>query len=298
MFTSQKRKVFIALFLSMFIGFNVSDVHAQAVQAQDIYYMAKNGNIKGLWYHKQHLNTVDSNGNTAYCIALKKNEKMAAKFLERLGTDTKHECVSKLLSENKTQVLSENKVSPLYENNTVEISEGNNELNFGNKTFLGMGKTGWAITGGILAAGSIAAAAGGGGGGGGSGSSDDVPNVPPALKCVNGSIINDNCICDEGWTGNSCETEVICPYNTIYCSEGYEETGNICKSGNIIYKECTPKQVPDGYQQETCGEGYDTADTFLSGTTNYYKCEAKDCSAYQTSCGEGYDSTQSCLSGP
>ena len=33
--------------------------------------------------------------------------------------------------------------------------------------------------------------------------------------------------------------------------------------------------MPAGYTSETCGIGYDTKDTLLSGTTNYYKCEAK-----------------------
>ena len=242
---SFKKNITIALLLSVFVGYGTSDANARTLQANDIYNMAKNGNTKSLWYYKKYVDTVDSKGDTAYCIALKQKDINTAVLLTKAGANTNHKCVSSIASENKT--------------------------------FLGMGKKGWLTTGAVVVAGGVAAAAGGGGGGGGSGSSDNTntPSAPSVPNCVNGSLVNDKCVCNDGWKGNTCEQVVTCSYNTIYCSNGYEETGNSCKSGNITYKECKTKEVPSGYQQETCGIGYDTKDTFLSGTTNYYKCEAK-----------------------
>ncbi|MBR6411749.1 MAG: hypothetical protein IKS41_01135 [Alphaproteobacteria bacterium] len=139
--------------------------------------------------------------------------------------------------------------------------------------------------------------------------------------------------CKDGWTGLTCNVPANCPYDTITCPEGYEETGETCQSGDNTYRKCkptdctaqgykatcpegynstqeclsgttpyytcTPKQVPAGYQSEPCGAGYNQVDTFLSGETTYYKCEAKQVpSGYQSaSCGAGYDQVDTFLSG-
>ena len=134
MLTTIKHNILATLFLIIFIGLNVSNANARVLQTNDIYTWAKNGNTRYLWHYKKYIDIVDKNGNTAYCIALKHKEINVANFLVRFGANTNHTCVSQLSQQ---------------------------------KTFLGMGKTGWAITGGALAIGGIAAAAGGGGGGGG-----------------------------------------------------------------------------------------------------------------------------------
>ena len=41
--------------------------------------------------------------------------------------------------------------------------------------------------------------------------------------------------------------------------------------------------MPPGYSPTTCGEGYTQVDTFLSGTTTYYKCEENDCDGFPLS---------------
>lgn len=117
----------------------ISNVYAKETNAENIYNFAKNNDLKSLQENSKYLDIEDSNGDTAYCMALRQNEKDVAKILEKAGANTNHKCVSTIPSENKT--------------------------------FLGMGKKGWLTTGAVVVAGGVAAAAGGGGGGGGSGSS-------------------------------------------------------------------------------------------------------------------------------
>ncbi len=176
---------------------------------------------------------------------MKQKEKNVAKILEKNGANTNHKCVSSIPSEGKT--------------------------------FLGMGKKGWLTTGAVVVAGGVAAAAGGGGGGGGSGYSynTNTPSAPSVPNCVNGSLVNDKCVCNEGWKGNTCEQIVTCPYNTISCSNGYKETGNTCKSGSKIYVECKVNTCT-GYEYTTCPIGYAQSDICQSGEIAKIKCDNCD----------------------
>ena len=117
--------------------------------------------------------------------------------------------------------------------------------------------------------------------------------------CLNGGVQTaDGCGCSEGWKGQNCETPVSCGYETTSCNDGYEATGNTCKSGNITYVECAPKSVPSGYTSEPCGEGYIQIDAIVSGGNTYYKCQA-DCSAYPlTSAPKNCSSSSPCPSNP
>lgn len=68
-------------------------------------------------------------------------------------------------------------------------------------------------------------------------------NTYEKLNCVHGNQIADSCSCEDGWSGTLCDKPVSCPYNTTSCTSlgsAYQETGNTCKSGNTLYKECEP----------------------------------------------------------
>ncbi len=62
-------------------------------------------------------------------------------------------------------------------------------------------------------------------------------NYTDASQCPSGYNAGDSCL--SGTTMKyACNEEIQCPYNTTECSGGYVETGNTCKSGEILYKEC------------------------------------------------------------
>ncbi len=62
------------------------------------------------------------------------------------------------------------------------------------------------------------------------------------LNCVHGSQVADSCSCENGWTEYLCDTPVDCKYKTTSCTGMYQETGNTCQSGDVVYKECEPIQ--------------------------------------------------------
>ena len=62
------------------------------------------------------------------------------------------------------------------------------------------------------------------------------------LNCVHGSQVTDSCSCENGWTEYLCDTPADCSYNTTSCTGMYQETGNTCQSGDVVYKECEPIQ--------------------------------------------------------
>ena len=258
---------------------------AESITAEKVYMYAKTKNTTALKLLNEKIDVMDSNGNTALCLSMLKQDKNAYDMLKEAGANPYADCV------NKIGMASGDKAAT-----STPASNG---------TFLGMGTVGWSITGAVVAGGAVAAAAGGGGGGGGGGSSsgsstsdNSESNEKPTITCVNGSVSGNKCVCKDGWTGSTCATAKTCTYNTTSCNGGYEKTGNTCKSGNITYKECKAKSVPSGYTKNTCGNGYTQVDTFLSGTDTYYKCEANSCSGYVMSCGTGYHTTSdTCLSG-
>ena len=50
----------------------------------------------------------------------------------------------------------------------------------------------------------------------------------------------------------------------------------------MVSAKCEAKVVPDGYTTTQCTGGYEQdGETFVSGETNYYKCKARDCSAFK-----------------
>ena len=258
---------------------------AESITAEKVYMYAKTKNTTALKLLNEKIDVVDSNGNTALCLSMLKQDKNAYDMLKEAGANPYADCVNKIGMASGDEAATSTPAS--------------------NGTFLGMGTVGWSITGAVVAGGAVAAAAGGGGGGGGGGSSsgsstsdNSESNEKPTITCVNGSVSSNKCVCKDGWTDSTCATAKTCAYNTTSCNGGYEETGNTCKSGNTIYKECKAKTVPSGYTANKCGNGYTQTGTFLSGTDTYYKCEANSCSGYVTSCGTGYHTTSdTCLSG-
>ena len=222
MITFQQKQyrinIISALCICTIIGLTPLEVNAETIRTEEIYKFAQENDIKNLKLHKKDIDVTNSDGNTAYCLALKDKEEKIAKLLEKEGTNTKHKCVAAVLS--------------------------------ANKTFLGMSKPTWGWIGAVVGGGAAAAAAGGGGGSGGSSSSENSgnnePERPVALNCQNGGIqIGETCRCKEGWEGKTCNEAKQCSgFEYTACPAGYQSSVS-CKEGNVIKYKC-----------ENCANGY------------------------------------------
>ena len=231
---------FLAVSAFTLVG-NVSK--AQMVSASQIYAYAKANNTNALYRLYGYLDTQDSRGNTALCMAVMDDNLQAYNLLKQFGANTQPRCLSAALAGGGSS-----------------------------STFLGMGTTGWIVTGAVVAGGvGIAAAAGGGGGGGGG----DTPS-----KCVHGKMVDDKCVCDEGWTSSDCSKPFDCGTGyKVSCSADEYTDGQTCKSGDTTMKKCIPHSPMPNC--EVLSDYDDICLVCKDGWTGN-KCESV------VSCGEGY----------
>ena len=144
--------VLLALGLS---GFCANNCFAYEVSANSIYFNAKRNNINYLRLIKRYrnaINVVDNNGNSAYCIALKNNDKNTLEVLKQWGADSNHECVKNL------RKRTERKSNVVRNNDTAKRTVRYANTGGSNYALWGLGAVG--------VAGGVAALSGGGGGGG------------------------------------------------------------------------------------------------------------------------------------
>ena len=262
------------LFIISFIVIMAFSANAFTLTAQQIYKYAKSKNYNALSHLRNYLETQDSKGNTALCLAIINDDYETYSLLRQYGANSQPYCLQSAITASSSS------------------------------TFLGMGTTGWLTTGAIVAGGvgiAAAAAGGGGGGGGGDASSSDSSssnNSTPAITCVNGSINNGQCQCNDGWTGLTCEQAKAVPsgYTSTPCGEGYTQVDTFLSGAETYYK-CSPATC-DGFEYTTCPNGYESSGICLSGMTTKHKCAPAACSGYIASCSQGYHiTTDTCLSG-
>ncbi|MEE6207129.1 MAG: hypothetical protein VZR95_03650, partial [Alphaproteobacteria bacterium] len=244
-------------------------VQAQSLSAKDIYKYAKSRNYNALSQMSRYIDMQDGRGNTALCLAVIDDDYHTYNLLRQYGANPQPYCLQSAIAAS------------------------------GSSTFLGMGTTGWLTTGAIVAAGAgVAAAAGGGGGGGGSSDSSSSNNSSPSITCVNGSINNDECICNEGWTGETCSEVADC--GTGYkpsCDANEYTTGETCHSGGNTLKKCLlHSEMPNCLVFSTTS---DTCTTCNEGWTGATCNEAAVCGdSYKLSCGANeYTTGNTCPSG-
>lgn len=255
----------ISLFLAMFLFSGIAN--AEMLNSKHIYSFAKSGDYSSLERYSRWIDITNSDGDTAVCLAIKNNDVNSYNLLLNYGANSRPNCYAKAIKSVSGSAKS--------------------------GTFLGMSGTGWAVTGGVLAAGGIAAAAGGGGGGGGSSSSQPSPVI-----CSNqGSLVEGVCQCNTGYSGSQCEkcddgyikyngscyqklscanglqkeNECVCDagYAGSLCNEADENhiigsDGNLydklnCVNGNQVNASCNCAEGWEGATCETAAScGYDT----------------------------------------
>ncbi len=206
---NRKRLLLVTTFLAAFS--TVSP--AIGATAEQIYSYAQRRNYNALSHLNGAIDTTDSAGNTALCLAVADDNLSAYNLLLQFGANPQPYCM-------QAAVQSSN-----------------------NGTILGLGKVGWTVVGIAAVGGGIAAAAGGGGGGGGGGSSsggdggeggggdeggDDTCANDYIARCssYNGTlqtsatvIEESNCNIPLGWCNT---TFYYCRLNTSRCSKGDE----------------------------------------------------------------------------
>ena len=157
---SKTLHVLLALGLS---GFFAKDCFAYEVSANSIYLHAKRNDINYLRLIKRYrnaINVVDYNGDSAYCIALKNNDKNTLEILKQWGANSNHECVKNVrnYSERKSKVVRIN-------NDTAKRTIRYTNAGGSNYALWGLSAIG--------VAGGVAALSGGGGSGGKSSSAEN-----------------------------------------------------------------------------------------------------------------------------
>ena len=141
----------LMLLTAVFSAFSYM-AQAQYLSAKDIYKYAKSRNYNALSQISRYIDTQDGKGNTALCLAVIDDDYQTYNLLRQYGANPQPYCLQSAMA----------------------VS--------GSSTFLGMGTTGWLVTGAIVAAGAgIAVAAGGGGGGGGSSGSSEPKKMPDLI---------------------------------------------------------------------------------------------------------------------
>lgn len=287
------------LIISIFLAFGMNFGCLAANNTTDIYLLAQTKNSAEL-KKIENIDTVDSDGNTALCSAIKNNDIDAYNLLKKAGANTGHKCVKKIPTEQ-------------YKAFTQKLAATNKSW-----SFLGMGKWAWAAIG-VGVAGAAGAAAMSSGGGG-AGSPGEVAHDPFAYL-VNYPLLSEpeNCgsssavttpdgeyrwRCDVCYPGYVLENNICvlrqCSYDTTSCSAGYHQTGNTCQSGETLYVECVINTCP--YHTTSCESGYhQTGQTCQEGENEYIECVENTCSGYNytdaSQCPSGYNAGDSCLSG-
>ena len=252
-------------FLFLCLIFNVTFAYS-ATETTDIYLLAQTGNTAEL-QTIENIDTVDANGDTALCSAIKDGDVDAYNLLKKVGANANHKCIKKIPTQH-------------YEHFITKVATTNNSW-----SFLGLGKWAWVGIGAGVVGGVAAAGMGGGGGSsGGSGTSDNTQNNNTNNNNNNNNILN----C--GSNAHQEETQCV-------CNTGYQNwtTNNGCVLDGENYIE----QNGQAYSKLNCVNGTQNANTCscFGGWTGDLCDTPATCDGYVSSCSFGYSITSTCQSG-
>jgi len=252
----------------LFAIFNANFAYSATNKAEDIYLLAQTGNTTELQTVK-NIDTVNANGDTALCSAVKDGNIDAYNLLKSIGANTEHKCIKKIPTEQ-------------YEHFITKVASASKPW-----SFLGLGKWAWAGIGAGVAGGAVAAGMGGGGSGGGSGGSSGTSDNTQNNNTNNN---NNNNILNCGSNAHQEETQCV-------CNTGYQNwtTNNGCVLDGENYIE----QNGQAYSKLNCVNGTQNANTCscFGGWTGDLCDTPATCDGYVSSCSTGYNITSTCQSG-
>lgn len=248
----------------------------QMTPRQAIFLYAKQGDMYALGRLKSmgySIDMTDQSGNSALCEAVYRQDYSTFSVLKQAGASTTHPCVQRI-PERMVQQFNQGYMRWAQAVNAGQKSYVAASAK-GASASIVPASSGISVAAVVGATVGVAALVGGGialassGGGGGSKTPQDL--------CAGVVCSVENSVCRAG----SC-----------VCKDGYDYHGAASDY------TCTPKTVPSGYQQESCGAGYEEIDKFLSGNRYYYKCQKRTCPYNTLYCVGGYEETgKTCQSG-
>ena len=282
------RTKFIRLIMMAFI-FTITAQTSQSynlppISFANLYRIAADGNLQGLKDVQRrglNLDSTNMDGDTAVCVAIKRQDYLAYKTLLRAGAKSNPNCVERL---------------PEYAHKNFLANY--NQKYAAPKTPINWLKSGTAFAiGGGIAAGVAAAVGSGGGGGGSSGNksnnSDDASNTENCVlnPCAEGCY--ENVTCAAGYQCTQYESK--CNLGCVKC-EQKPECVNVpeCTSGCYTNLTC-----PSGYKCSKYNKcnGCEKCEKVSSGdgadSSNLQNCKDYDSAKnYCKVCNEGYTSFQ------
>lgn len=238
----------------------------------NFYHIAEEGDLQGLKDVQRrglNLNSTNQNGDTAVCVAIKRQDYLAYKTLIRAGAKSNPDCTKKI---------------PEYAHKA--FLNNYNQKYAAPQTPINWTKSGTALVVGAGVAAGVVALVGVGGGGGSGGSSNDSGNTQDcsvnkcALGCFENKICSENEVCDSYNTCGGCESCKVsssCKQNS--CNEGCY-TNLTCQPGYTCSKhnkcggcesctelsECQKNVCAAGcYTNLTCADGYTCSQKNICG---------------------------------
>lgn len=139
-----------------------------------MYTLASMGNVRALRAAVQrglNIDTLDRNGNTALCHAIKQRNYTAYNTLRAAGANPNHPCIQNVIQRNYSSFMQSRRVVPTTANSREAYAYLGEEDYF-------LSPRAWLIGGAILLGGALVLILGGGGGGGGSSGFFPFPSYP------------------------------------------------------------------------------------------------------------------------
>lgn len=254
-------------------GTSAKAYNLSPISFANFYHIAEEGDLQGLKDVQRrglNLNSTNQNGDTAVCVAIKRQDYLAYKTLIRAGAKSNPDCTKKI---------------PEYAHKA--FLSNYNQKYAAPQTPINWTKSGTALlVGAGVAAGTVALIGVGGGGGGSGGSSSDSGNTQDcsvnkcALGCFENKVCSENEVCDSYNTCGGCESckaSSSCKQNS--CNQGCY-TNLTCQPGYTCSKrnkcggcescaelsECKKNVCAAGcYTNLTCADGYTCSQKNICG---------------------------------
>ena len=254
-------------------GTSAKAYNLSPISFANFYHIAEEGDLQGLKDVQRrglNLNSTNQNGDTAVCVAIKRQDYLAYKTLIRAGAKSNPDCTKKI---------------PEYAHKA--FLSNYNQKYAAPQTPINWTKSGTALlVGAGVAAGTVALIGVGGGGGGSGGSSNDSGNTQDcsvnkcALGCFENKVCSENEVCDSYNTCGGCES----------CKVSSSCKQNSCNQGCYTNLTCQP-----GYtcsKRNKCGG--------CESCTELSECKKNVCAAgcyTNLKCADGYTCSQKNICG-
>lgn len=254
-------------------GTSAKAYNLSPISFANFYHIAEEGDLQGLKNVQRrglNLNSTNQNGDTAVCVAIKRQDYLAYKTLIRAGAKSNPDCTKKI---------------PEYAHKA--FLSNYNQKYAAPQTPINWTKSGTALlVGAGVAAGTVALIGVGGGGGGSGGSSSDSGNTQDcsvnkcALGCFENKVCSENEVCDSYNTCGGCESCKVSSsckqnscnqgcYTNLTCQPGYTcSKRNKCGGCESCAElsECKKNVCAAGcYTNLTCADGYTCSQKNICG---------------------------------